>query len=99
MHQFFLSPLHFWQQPFPCSLWCTIEDSFLGRCSQKPQEELEYRQLEVEVYQFLEDLLQQFEVSEKIEQYIRKYWKIQIVSLVLIAKSCHLSIVFNLLPT
>ena len=77
MHQFFLSPLHFWQQPFPCSLWYTIEGSFLGRCSQKPQEELEYRQLEVEVYQFLEDLLQQFEVSEKIELCIRKYSQIR----------------------
>ena len=77
MHQFFLSPLHFWQQPFPCSLWYTIEGSFLGRCSQKPQEELEYRQLEVEVYQFLEGLLQQFEVSEKIELCIRKYSQIR----------------------
>ena len=77
MRQFFLSPLHFWQQPFPCSLWYTIEGSFLGRCSQKPQEELEYRQLEVEVYQFLEGLLQQFEVSEKIELCIRKYSQIR----------------------
>ena len=76
MRQFFPSPLHFWQQPSPCSLWYTIEGSFLGRCSQKPPEELEYRQLEVEVYQFLEGLLQQFEVSEKIEQCIRKYWQI-----------------------